>query len=437
MRRSVKAFKTCSIALQPAFGCGIEPINPVKACARRSSAAGRRQVAAQASRKEIWVQTVDKATAITALEGGVSTLVFAGGEQGTALADAWASLGRFTALQADQSEHGLTGPDGAQAAVFKRVGSAAELRRLELELLAAPVSSTSPARTAAELEGLMRNDVHYNDVPGGVIPAESLIALSMSTSVSGTTAGPRLFAAVNSAAEARAMLEALEGGTAGVLLRCEDPSQVRELAAYVAERATQTALRHTYARATVTRVTPLGSGHRVCVDTVCTLKPGEGMLVGSFACGLFLVGCECEESGYVGSRPFRVNAGPVHSYVLLPNSRTGYLGELCSGSEVVVADVEGRSRSVLVGRAKVESRPLVLVEARVSGDGEGAGSSVSIMLQNAETVTLLGPQSQDMASTSWRSISVAQLTIGDQVYVLMQPPARHVGTVIDEHIVEK
>lgn len=57
--------------------------------------------------------------------------------------------------------------------------------------------------------------------------------------------------------------------------------QVRKLTAYVAERATQTALRHTYARATVTRITPLGSGHRVCVDTVCMLKPGEGMLVGS------------------------------------------------------------------------------------------------------------------------------------------------------------
>lgn len=56
--------------------------------------------------------------------------------------------------------------------------------------------------------------------------------------------------------------------------------QVRKLAGYVAERATQTALRHTYARATVTRVTPLGSGHRVCVDTVCMLEPGEGMLVG-------------------------------------------------------------------------------------------------------------------------------------------------------------
>lgn len=41
-------------------------------------------------------------------------------------------------------------------------------------------------------------------------------------------AGPRLFAAVGSAAEAQAMLEALEAGTAGVLLRTEDSSQVGE-----------------------------------------------------------------------------------------------------------------------------------------------------------------------------------------------------------------
>lgn len=45
--------------------------------------------------------------------------------------------------------------------------------------------------------------------------------------------------------------------------------------------------------------------------------------------------------------------------MLLPESRTGYLAELASGSDVVVADVEGRSKSVIVGRAKVESRPLV------------------------------------------------------------------------------
>lgn len=50
--------------------------------------------------------------------------------------------------------------------MFKRVGSAAELRGLESDLLAASGSSTSPARTAAELEGLIRNDVHHNDIPG-------------------------------------------------------------------------------------------------------------------------------------------------------------------------------------------------------------------------------------------------------------------------------
>lgn len=40
-------------------------------------------------------------------------------------------------------------------------------------------------------------------------------------------------------------------------------------------------------------------------------------------------------------------------------------------------------------------------------------------------------------SKTWRSISVAQLKAGDQVYVLIQPAARHVGNAIDEHIVEK
>ena len=50
---------------------------------------------------------------------------------------------------------------------------------------------------------------------------------------------------------------------------------------------------------------------RVCVDLCSNMVPGEGMLVGSFARGLFLVHSECAESAYINSRPFRVNAGPV------------------------------------------------------------------------------------------------------------------------------
>ena len=50
---------------------------------------------------------------------------------------------------------------------------------------------------------------------------------------------------------------------------------------------------------------------RVCVDLACLLRPGEGLLVGSFARALALVHSECAASAYIASRPFRVNAGPA------------------------------------------------------------------------------------------------------------------------------
>lgn len=57
----------------------------------------------------------------------------------------------------------------------------------------------------------------------------------------------------------------------------------------------------------------------------------------------------------------------------LPGGRTGYLAELRSGSEVLVADAAGRARTALVGRIKCERRPLVLVEV-------GASSSAALSL---------------------------------------------------------
>lgn len=62
--------------------------------------------------------------------------------------------------------------------------------------------------------------------------------------------------------------------------------------------------------------------------------PGEGLLVGSFARITFLVHSECAVSKYVGSRPFRVNAGPVHSYIVGGGGETRYLSELCTGKQV-------------------------------------------------------------------------------------------------------
>lgn len=58
--------------------------------------------------------------------------------------------------------------------------------------------------------------------------------------------------------------------------------------------------------------------------------------------------------------------GPVHAYVAVPGGRTSYLSELRSGTEVLAVSSEGRTRAVTVGRVKIESRPLMIVEVEVN-----------------------------------------------------------------------
>ena len=48
------------------------------------------------------------------------------------------------------------------------------------------------------------------------------------------------------------------------------------------------------------------------------------------------VKAEVMENSHVPPRPFRVNAGAVHAYVLTPEGKTKYLEELRSGEEVEI-----------------------------------------------------------------------------------------------------
>ena len=52
-------------------------------------------------------------------------------------------------------------------------------------------------------------------------------------------------------------------------------------------------------------------------------------------------------------------AAQVHAYLAALGGKTAYLSELKSGSEVLVVDPLGRQRAAVVGRIKVEQRPLV------------------------------------------------------------------------------
>ena len=243
-----------------------------------------------------------------------------------------------------------------------------------------------------------------------IIPAENLIAAKGMT-------GSKILPVCDTPGEATTMLTVLEAGTDGVVLRTEVPGAVTEVAGFL-EAADA---KETLAKATVTRVVFGGMGDRACVDLRALLKPGEGLLCGSFSRGLFLVHSECESQstltrGPSGSTPAQVrrpdpsfrrspltlseekeraltpfhpcaSCATVHSYVKMPGDRTAYLSELAAGDEVLVVSPRGEARVATVGRVKIEHRPLVRVDAREAqtggrnlgvfaerGDGEGGGA---------------------------------------------------------------
>lgn len=245
-----------------------------------------------------------------------------------------------------------------------------------------------------------------------VIPLENMIAGLQGRDV-------KIISGVRTAEEAELALATLEQGADGVLLDNISLSEIKSVQRVVEKLAKG---RVELISARVVNVQPVGMGDRVCVDTASMMRPGEGMLVGSQARGFFLVHSESEDSPYVAARPFRVNAGAVHAYIRV-GEKTRYLSELKSGDEVTVVSKDGEARGAVVGRAKIEKRPLILVEA------EAAGERISTLLQNAETIKLV--------SALGTPISVAELKPGDEVLVHLEMTARHFGMSIEESITER
>ncbi|MFP4175264.1 MAG: 3-dehydroquinate synthase II [Halobacteriales archaeon] len=245
-----------------------------------------------------------------------------------------------------------------------------------------------------------------------IIPLENLIADLQDEDA-------RIVAGVDSAEEAKTAFETMEIGADGVLLDTDDAGEIKKT---VRERDRFESEELELVDATVTAVEPTEMGDRVCVDTATLMEHGEGMLVGSMSNGLFLVHAEVAESPYVASRPFRVNAGAVHAYIRVPGGETKYLSELEAGDEVLVVNEDGETREALVGRSKIEKRPMFLVEAEYEGE------RYRTLLQNAETIRLVTPDGP---------VSVTELEEGDEVRLYVEKGGRHFGTKVEESVVEK
>lgn len=227
----------------------------------------------------------------------------------------------------------------------------------------------------------------------------------------------KLFAYATSRPQIETAFAILEKGVDGVVIPPGSLAAAKELS-----RLQDLAFALVHAK--VSRVLDAGVGDRACVDTTLELEPGEGMLVGSRASFFFLVHGETISSQYIPARPFRVNAGALHSYILNTGGKTRYLSELESPDSVAIVDSQGNSRPATVGRVKIERRPLIMVEAS-SDSGSG-----SVILQKAETIRLVRGDGSP--------VSVTDVKPGDTVLVhTEQAKGRHFGGEVEEHVIEK
>jgi 3-dehydroquinate synthase II len=265
-----------------------------------------------------------------------------------------------------------------------------------------------------EIEDAAENGAEFVIVDASdwkIIPLENIIAKLHKSKT-------KVFATAKSSQEVATLFAVLELGVDGVILSTDSEEEVDR-----ARQQLSTARFH-ITPARILEVKDVGIGERVCVDTASMMKLGEGMLVGSRSNFMILVHNESIGSSFTSPRPFRVNAGAIYCYTIVPGGGTRYLSEIESGSEVWIVNKEGIARSVVVGRSKIETRPLRLIRAEINGE------KGTVILQNAETIRLI--------SKDGKLLSVTEVKGGDEVLgYARQAAGRHFGMEVDEFIVEK
>ncbi|MGY1499512.1 3-dehydroquinate synthase II family protein [Streptomyces sp. QTS52] len=248
--------------------------------------------------------------------------------------------------------------------------------------------------------------IHFADPTK--IPLEIVLAAAES-------AEGKLVTVVDGLEEAAIVFDVLERGSDGILFTPHNADEVFALARLLEATTPQLEL----STLTVESIRHVGLGDRVCVDTCSHFEEDEGILVGSYSSGFVLCCSETHPLPYMPTRPFRVNAGALHSYTLGPDNRTSYLSEVGSGSALLAVGADGRTRRVVVGRAKLESRPLLEIRTHAED-----GRLVSLTVQDDWHVRVLGP--------GGKVLNVTELRTGDELLGYLAADKRHVGLPIGE-----
>ena len=147
-----------------------------------------------------------------------------------------------------------------------------------------------------------------------MIPVENIIAECEGT-------GTKIAVIVNLAMDVNGIAFALEKGVDAIVIENEvkliqacsiAKSQRLENSSLDSMQTAESLEKLNLSELTITNIESGGVGERYCIDLVCLISEGEGMLIGSSSSSLSLVHGEVIVSEFVPARPFRVNAGPPH-----------------------------------------------------------------------------------------------------------------------------
>ena len=193
---------------------------------------------------------------------------------------------------------------------------------------------------------------------------------------------------------------------------------------------------------------PVVLADRLCVDLVQKLLPTEGCWIGSSTKTMALIPAEEVASGSKKrKRPNRINAGPVHSYILMSDNETKYLSELQPSDTVLVYNSSTqKSRAVEIKSLQEEVSPCVVVELESSSEPPAEDiipqveGFAQVFLQEAETVRL--------GQEKGGSVRVTDLDVGEPdqsietitkqpVLLRIMSKGTNVGKVCDGTIIER
>jgi len=331
-------------------------------------------------KKKFWIsiKEFDKKVITSAMESGVDAIYAPNG-----FVDRIKELGDFVVLANDG--------DLKQGEDFEEI----TIRKKEDEIKVENIAGRIPV--------IIRN------IDWEIIPLENLISKTSN-----------LIQMVKDSKQAKLAIETLEKGADGILLDNPSVAEIKKTAKIIQTSSNE---KLQLVEASIIEKKSLGISDRVCIDTASILLPGHGALVGDTSSASFLVHNENVQSPFCDPRPFRINAGAVHAYVKLVNDKMKYLMELRSGDEIVIVEPNGKMSSAIVGRAKIEKRPMMLIVA------EYKNKKITLIMQNAETIRLTSPEG--------KPLSVVKLKKGDKVLAYLEEGGRHFGVKVEETIKEQ